>query len=363
MEQTTPAAMLFERLRSAALGKDWKAARKLIRDLRDLPVETEWVDWKLANRLENGRSLGRDDKKNLAKCLSAFANTSGGLIAWGISDDRKLIPFEEYQKHLTHQLRLIASATMPPIVGVDAIGVPAKEGDGGFVVTYVPRSDGAPHQVSLDVEGKGLYFGRFGSECKHLDHYRVSDLLGRRPGAKFRLIECLKATWKWHSTGTWRDQGYHVIVLELGVSLANLGAQTAHNVFGTVEWPHNIKEVRTFEGVRFELNWTLSCKAMVLRPDQGEQQSALNNGFTLSLPKPLFAGHVVERWASMCLSVKTGALHPDRRCKEWLVRVLTQFIGDKTGTYMVGADNGTAVNGSSKWTPEDLAREFPDECG
>lgn len=360
MQQPTPASSFFEQLRSAALRKDWDEARAIIRTLSELPAETDWVDWKQANGLENNKVLGRDDKRNLAKCLSAFANTAGGLIAWGISDERELKPFPQYEDHLRHQLRLVASATVPPIVGVDAVAVPHEDGTGGFVITYVPRSEGAPHQVSLDVEGKGLYLGRFGSECKHLDHYRVTDLLGRRPGAVFKFVEHKRILWKWHSTGIASDDGYHTIALEMGITLANLGAQSAHNVFGTVEWPHNVKKHLDFEQVRFDLTWNMSCKATVLKPDDGEQRSANANAHSLTLPKPLFAGHLLERMITLRIEARCRAL-PQPKCnKKWLVRAMTAFSKGTKGQYTAGADNGSSVSGSSEWTNESIEIEFPE---
>jgi len=38
------------------------------------------LDFKTVNKTQ----MDRDDRKNLAKCISGFANSDGGVIVWGI---------------------------------------------------------------------------------------------------------------------------------------------------------------------------------------------------------------------------------------------------------------------------------------
>lgn len=367
MEQPTPASVVFERLRQAGASQNWDAAREIVRYLAESPKsETEWIEWKEANSLEGaGRSLGRDDQKNLAKCLSAFANSSGGLIVWGVTDDQRQKPFPEFEEHLRHQMKLVASATLPPISGIEALAVPSAAGSTrGYVVTYVPRSDGAPHQVSLGVDGKGIYFGRFGSECKHLDHYSISDLFGRRPGPVFSFAERFAASWKWVPRGpsARADEGEHNILLEILIDVSNNGAVTAHNVYGSVEWPHNHHEDVVFDEVRFNLAWSLSCKARLLNPETGDQQSTRPNTHSLVLPNPLFARHMLQRWLSLKLLAKCRALPRDKMTKAWIIGASASFVLQRSANYLIAADSARAVTGESRWTQDLLAQRLPEGC-
>ena len=71
--------------------------------------------------------VGREDKKVLAKALSAFSNSMGGLIIWGM-DARKnednidcaigLKPIMEIEKFRSEVNRLVSQAIMPRHEGV-----------------------------------------------------------------------------------------------------------------------------------------------------------------------------------------------------------------------------------------------------
>ena len=53
--------------------------------IRERQEEHLYLDFKLANQAD----LNRDDRKNLAKALSGFANSSGGIIIWGVEANDK----------------------------------------------------------------------------------------------------------------------------------------------------------------------------------------------------------------------------------------------------------------------------------
>src|SRR5277367_5285911 len=45
-------------------------------------IETEVLDFKEAS--SQSGPMGKDDKKNLSKALSGFANGGGGILIWGV---------------------------------------------------------------------------------------------------------------------------------------------------------------------------------------------------------------------------------------------------------------------------------------
>jgi len=96
-----------------------------------------------------------DDRKNLAKALSGFANSSGGLLVWGVvaaknveQIDCAIAVSEIPQVRLfVGRLNTLTGQAVSPIVD----GVPHKaivsNGEAGFAVTMVPESESGPHMA------------------------------------------------------------------------------------------------------------------------------------------------------------------------------------------------------------------------
>ena len=69
-------------LRAAFESMDVARVEQFIKDKQEENIE---LDFKTVNSADLSDA---DDRKNLAKVISAFANSSGGLIVWGIDADR-----------------------------------------------------------------------------------------------------------------------------------------------------------------------------------------------------------------------------------------------------------------------------------
>lgn len=55
----------------------------------NLQTEELFLDFKQAvSTGKNGTSLHKDDRKNLAKGISGFGNSEGGVIVWGVECSR-----------------------------------------------------------------------------------------------------------------------------------------------------------------------------------------------------------------------------------------------------------------------------------
>lgn len=90
----------------------------------------------------------RDDRRNLATAMSGFANSSGGLIVWGVEARKNAQGVDGAigARHIDRLARFIArlneltgEATRPQIAGVRP--KPILDGnDRGFAVTLVPES-------------------------------------------------------------------------------------------------------------------------------------------------------------------------------------------------------------------------------
>ena len=147
------------------------------------------LDFKLINRPDFSHT---DDKKTLARALSGFANSSGGLIIWGI-DARKNGQKIDCARE-AHEIRplslllsrlneLTSRAVSPPI---DAIRhKPISSGqDSGFAVTLVPESESGPHMAKL---GEDRYYKRSGDAFYKLEHFDLEDMFGRRKKPKLSV--------------------------------------------------------------------------------------------------------------------------------------------------------------------------------
>src|SRR5437773_2488797 len=60
--------------------------------------ETLLLDFKTA--ANNAGPMAQDDKKNLAKALSGFANSEGGVIVWGVLAERQQADEPDVAKEL-----------------------------------------------------------------------------------------------------------------------------------------------------------------------------------------------------------------------------------------------------------------------
>src|SRR5262245_49050380 len=116
---------IFDRLKK----EQWTVVEEWISEKQP---ETLNLDFKTKSDA-NKEGLGGHDKKNIAKTLSAFANTEGGLLILGIATTKtpkdepdradRVQPIKQIAKFLqafeNHQREL----TVPPIAGLDPIPI------------------------------------------------------------------------------------------------------------------------------------------------------------------------------------------------------------------------------------------------
>jgi Schlafen, AlbA_2 len=116
--------------------------------------ENEWRDFKLYEP-----SREKDCRNKWSECLSAFANTGGGVVIWGV-DARldkargvdcitNVVPFAEPAKWAEKLKRWLLDATNPPASGIVCRPVVASGKDEGFVVCLIPESSHKPHRAEF----------------------------------------------------------------------------------------------------------------------------------------------------------------------------------------------------------------------
>ena len=160
----------------------------------NLQTEELFLDFKQAvSTGKNGTSLHKDDRKNLAKGISGFGNSEGGVIVWGVECSRDCdigdvakakVKVRNVHRFLSWLENAISGCTIPRhnrvrnhIISVD------KNGD-GFVATYIPKSELAPLMTTM---GNNIYI-RSGSNNVPAPYSVIAGMFGKRPQPNVELI-------------------------------------------------------------------------------------------------------------------------------------------------------------------------------
>lgn len=129
--------------------------------------------------------LEESDKRNLAKALSGFANSGGGVLLWGVKEGLSLQfhPISHVQTFLKNLLELGGLATDPAVPGLQGDWLPSKhDPTTGFAALLIPESPLPPHRVVLKIKDtQHHYYIRTGSDFLVATHSQLEDMFGRRP--------------------------------------------------------------------------------------------------------------------------------------------------------------------------------------
>jgi hypothetical protein len=161
------------------MAREWDYAR-LQRYLTEQTEESLQLEYKAGEALHKNNGQA----KEIAKDISAMANSAGGLIIYGIGEhiDRELrhlpeafrpVDRRECSKERLEQI--ISSNIQPRLSGIKIfpISLPSGPNDVAYVVS-IPQSD-TVHQVIATKR----YYKRFNFEAVPMDDYEVRDVLSR----------------------------------------------------------------------------------------------------------------------------------------------------------------------------------------
>lgn len=119
-----------------------------------------------------------DHKRKLLKTVSAFTNTSGGLLIYGI-DEEEGIPSELKGIKVDNKDQIgrwleeyIRGNSEPKISSIDIEFIDKTDSDNSFILVKVPRSWNLPHRVTMGSKTK-KFFIRRGRYSEEMD---ISDL-------------------------------------------------------------------------------------------------------------------------------------------------------------------------------------------
>lgn len=154
--------------------------------------ENIFIEFKTVNHPNYNDKNKNFDKEHLSKCLSGFANSSGGILIWGIKADKdsngidcanELKPIQQLTKLLNMFNSLEGQAVTPTISGVEYKKIDTGN-DTGYIVTYVPESESRPHMANF---ADKHYYKRNGDSFYKGEHYDIVDMFARRKQPKLRL--------------------------------------------------------------------------------------------------------------------------------------------------------------------------------
>ncbi|MBR2273941.1 MAG: ATP-binding protein [Alphaproteobacteria bacterium] len=157
-------------------------------------TEELFLDFKqAASDGKSMRTLHPSDRKNLGKAISAFGNSEGGVLVWGVECSRDLdigdvakakIKVQNVHRFLSWLENAISGCTIPShnkvrnhIISVDAEG-------NGYLATYIPKSDIAPLMTTT---GSQIYI-RSGSNNVPAPYAVVAGMFGKRPQPNVELV-------------------------------------------------------------------------------------------------------------------------------------------------------------------------------
>lgn len=147
--------------------------------------EELFLDFKRASNNGKDKRLPDNDRNNLAKAISGFGNSEGGVLIWGVdcSRDKDGADVAKCEILINNPIRFssllqgaISGCTIPPHSTVENHVIQINQEE-GFVVTLIPKSNYSPHQV---VSTKRYYI-RAGSDFVPTPHDVLSGMFGRRP--------------------------------------------------------------------------------------------------------------------------------------------------------------------------------------
>lgn len=146
-------------------------------------------------------SFDDNDKKILAKAVSGFANSAGGLLIWGVkakkgpdgldcalSPPAPIVQIEIFQSEAT---RWVGQYIQPRHDGVHITIIKSAILPGaGYLLMYVERSSRRPHRS--EVKDQKQYFKRAGDSFFEMEHYDIEDAFSRTYSPKLEL-RCYKS--------------------------------------------------------------------------------------------------------------------------------------------------------------------------
>ncbi len=203
--------------------------------------EELFLDFKISGDAGRGPKLHESDRKNLAKMISAFGNSSGGVIVWGVDCSYNPLDYSDLprgKKPILDGHRFIArlegavsGCTLPAHQKVIHFPVCVPNSTEGYVVTLIPESSMAPHQDLND----GNYYIRAGSNCVRAPHSVLAGMFGKKPTPNIFLMFMKTPAQLYGPMGMPRTAANTLVKLQFGFILAHQTPIIARDLYFSLQ--------------------------------------------------------------------------------------------------------------------------------
>ena len=169
-------------------------AAEIERMIGEPVVESLFLDYKRV-ATNDFKRLHADDRKNLAKAISGFANSEGGVVIWGVDCRRTLdegdiptgpMPITNPKTFRSLLSDAVSGVTIPAHGNVDNVHCLRDDGT-GYVISHIPVGLNVPYRTLIKNEQEEYYM-RAGSEFVLIPHAILAGLFGRAPHPKLEII-------------------------------------------------------------------------------------------------------------------------------------------------------------------------------
>jgi len=153
--------------------------------IQERQSEELFLDFKRSSDNGSGTRLSDTDRGNLAKAISGFGNSEGGVVVWGVDcrPNQTLgdvanskVKIQNPRRFKSWLENATSGLTIPPHPTVSHVAVQDDSGT-GFVITHIAKSYLAPHQCLRPIQ----YYMRVGSNFEPVPHGVLAGMFGRSP--------------------------------------------------------------------------------------------------------------------------------------------------------------------------------------
>lgn len=236
-------------------------------------AEDTWLDCKLKDHYEK-------DKSSFAKALSGFANTSGGVLIFGINarkDKKKNIDVMQGIVSIK-QLSIFESKLRELETRIIERSVPGleykpiytnKNDDEGIIVIYIPEGPNPPYRNLNDSK----FYIRTGDSFSAMDLPQIESLVLKNIKPDLDIHVCIKLL-KQNCT-------FEKNSIITDIHIVNIGRALAKNVLLEVRLPEGAEKLMKFDGYSYHtsrdfetglrtFSWSY---ASVIHPNRGTEAS------------------------------------------------------------------------------------------
>lgn len=189
------ARAIFDELTTGAGDAErWSRISRLVAEKE---AESLWLDFKEVNPTADPRT-DNYIKEKLARSLSGFANTEGGVIVYGVVAQggkkgqpdiaERIAPIRSPAVFRGHLERIVSSLVDPLIGGIAIQEIVDPNTSDGVVIVLVPESTGGPHRVvGASAEANDRYMMRTATEFVVMPHSALADRFSRTAPPLLRM--------------------------------------------------------------------------------------------------------------------------------------------------------------------------------